>query len=82
MHPPYVDFVNFPQVKMILDCIFHNMHHIHNIEVIKTFATDKSYQPPKMGWKDGLRNLARAIISLLWWNGKKFEKLNNYDGKL
>ena len=51
MHPPYVDFVNFPQVKMILDCIFHNMHHIHNIEVIKTFATDKAINPLKWGGK-------------------------------
>ena len=51
MHPPYVDFVNFPQVKMILDCIFHNMHHIHNIEVIKTFATDKAINLLKWGGK-------------------------------
>ena len=44
-------FVNFPQVKMILDCIFHNVHHIHDIEVITTSATDKALNSHKSGEK-------------------------------
>ena len=73
--PTYEDFVDLPQVKMILDGIFHNMHHIHNI------CRWQSFQPPKIWWKDSLRNLVIAIISPLWRDAKKFEKLNNYDGK-
>ena len=52
--PTYVDFVNFPQVKMILDCIFHNMHHIHNIEVITTSANDEALNSQKFGEKTGM----------------------------
>ena len=46
--PTVVDFVNFPQVKMILDCIFHNMHHIHNIELITTYAALKFGEKTKI----------------------------------
>ena len=49
-----MDFVNFPQVKMILDCIFHNMHHIHNIEVITTSANDEALNSQKFGEKTGM----------------------------